>query len=136
MTLKDETEDPAKEFDDIKLRLDGIKDLPQGAEPIEFIRISVHTAALMLTVASPRASEAAISPPGPVMADTHPQRPQSRRRPVNGPPWSSMVPPSAAQQASALSVQMSLAAAQRWHLRSDARVLWGPGFIGWTGSPP
>lgn len=45
-----------KEFDDIKLKLDGITDLPDGAGPIEFVKDFGNTAALMLTVASPNAS--------------------------------------------------------------------------------
>ncbi|HYZ87395.1 MAG TPA: efflux RND transporter permease subunit, partial [Bryobacteraceae bacterium] len=47
--------DVMKEFDDIKVKLDEIKDLPDGAGPIYFIKDFGDTAALMLTVASPRA---------------------------------------------------------------------------------
>jgi len=61
VTLKGETADPAKEFDDIKLRLDGITDLPQGAGPIDFIRDFGSTAALMLTVASPKVGDVLLS---------------------------------------------------------------------------
>ena len=49
--------EPAKEFDDIALRLDSIRDLPPGAGPIEFIKDFGDTAALMLTVASPKVGE-------------------------------------------------------------------------------
>ncbi|MEW5875872.1 MAG: efflux RND transporter permease subunit, partial [Candidatus Zixiibacteriota bacterium] len=55
--LDEGAEDVGKEFDDIKMRLDGIKDLPEGAGPIVFIKDFGTTAALMLTVASPPASE-------------------------------------------------------------------------------
>ncbi|MGH9369127.1 MAG: efflux RND transporter permease subunit [Thermoanaerobaculia bacterium] len=48
------TKDPRKEFDDIKLKLDAIRDLPEGAGPIRFRKDFGDTAALMLTVASPR----------------------------------------------------------------------------------
>lgn len=61
VTLKEEVADPAPEFDDIKLRLDDIKDLPDGAGPITFIRDFGSTAALMLTVASPKVSDVLIS---------------------------------------------------------------------------
>src|SRR5262249_16379194 len=44
-------------FDDIKLRLDGIHDLPDGAGPINFIKDFGDTAALMLTVASPHIAD-------------------------------------------------------------------------------
>jgi multidrug efflux pump len=47
--------DAGKEFDDIKVKLDGLTDLPEGAGPIQFIKEFGETAALMLTVASPPA---------------------------------------------------------------------------------
>ncbi len=46
-----------KQFDDIKLKLDGITDLPDGAGPIDFVKDFGDTAALMLTVASPATSD-------------------------------------------------------------------------------
>jgi multidrug efflux pump subunit AcrB len=49
-----------KELDDIALKLDSIKDLPDGAGPIQFIKDFGDTSALMLTVASPKVSEAEI----------------------------------------------------------------------------
>jgi hypothetical protein len=61
VTLTEGTLDTGKQFDDIKLRLDGIHDLPDGAGPINFIKDFGDTAALMLTVASPRTSEAAVA---------------------------------------------------------------------------
>jgi len=53
--------DVGREFDDVKLRLDGIHDLPSGAGPIEFIKDFGDTAALMLTVASPKVDPAEIT---------------------------------------------------------------------------
>ena len=53
LTLDEDTQDRPKEFDDIKLKLDSIKDLPDGAQPIVFLKDFGDTAALMLTVASP-----------------------------------------------------------------------------------
>src|ERR1700726_433347 len=47
--------DRDKELDDVKIRLDSIHDLPQGAGPILYIKDFGDTSALMLTVASPRA---------------------------------------------------------------------------------
>jgi multidrug efflux pump subunit AcrB len=41
------------EFDDIKMRLDGITDFPEGVQPLVFLKDFAETAALMLTVASP-----------------------------------------------------------------------------------
>jgi len=56
--LGEDTKDTRKEFDDIKLRLDSIHDFPSGAGPVNFIKDFGDTAALMLTVASPKASGA------------------------------------------------------------------------------
>ena len=56
--LDENTKDTRKEFDDIKLRLDSIHDFPSGAGPVNFIKDFGDTAALMLTVASPKVSGA------------------------------------------------------------------------------
>ena len=48
--------DTAREFDDIKVKLDALTDLPEGVGPIQFIKEFGETSALMLTVASPPAS--------------------------------------------------------------------------------
>ena len=58
--LVEQVKETGKEFDDIKLRLDAIRDLPQGAGPINFLKDFGDTAALMLTVASPHASGVAL----------------------------------------------------------------------------
>ena len=50
--------DTSKEFDDIKVKLDALTDLPEGAGPIQYIKEFGETSALMLTVASPPASDA------------------------------------------------------------------------------
>ena len=47
--------DADKELDDIKIKLDAIHDLPNGAGPIMYIKDFGDTSALMLTVASPPA---------------------------------------------------------------------------------
>jgi len=59
--LDEKVEDTRKQFDDIALRFDTIRDLPEGAGPITFIRDFGDTAALMLTVASPQTSEVDVS---------------------------------------------------------------------------
>src|SRR5262245_61815429 len=48
--------DTKKEFNDINLRLKSITSLPSGAGPIQFLNDFGNTAALMLTVASPKVS--------------------------------------------------------------------------------
>jgi multidrug efflux pump subunit AcrB len=55
--LDEKLKDAAKQFNDINLKLNGIDDLPSGAGPIEFQSDFGDTAALMLTVASPREGE-------------------------------------------------------------------------------
>jgi multidrug efflux pump subunit AcrB len=57
VTLDEKAKDSAKELDDIALKLGSIHDLPDGAGPINFIKDFGDTAALMLTVASPRVSD-------------------------------------------------------------------------------
>src|SRR5499427_55390 len=71
--------DTAKEFDDFKVKLDAINDLPEGAGPIQYIKEFGETSALMLTVVSPPASDVQIQlldseiskapAPGPSQAD-------------------------------------------------------------------
>ena len=58
VTLVEGTRDTGKEFDDIKMKLDSITGLPSGAGPIVFLKDFGDTAALMLTVASPKVSGA------------------------------------------------------------------------------
>ncbi len=48
--------DTSSQFDDVKLRLDGITDLPEGVQPLVFLKDFAETAALMLTVSSPPVS--------------------------------------------------------------------------------
>jgi multidrug efflux pump subunit AcrB len=60
ITLDETVKDRAKEFDDIKLKLDAITTLPDGAGPIQFIKDFADTAALMLTVASPKVDRVAV----------------------------------------------------------------------------
>ena len=61
IALDEKTTDPAKEWDDIALRLNGIRDLPPGAGPVEFIKDFGDTATLMLTVASPKVDAVELS---------------------------------------------------------------------------
>jgi multidrug efflux pump subunit AcrB len=55
--LSEKVTDSEKQFSDINIKLNAIDDLPSGAGPIQFHSDFGDTAALMLTVASPRASE-------------------------------------------------------------------------------
>src|SRR5258706_9989944 len=53
--------DAGKAFDDVKGKLDEVRGLPQGAGPIQYVKDFGDTAALMLTVASPKTSAAEIA---------------------------------------------------------------------------
>jgi multidrug efflux pump subunit AcrB len=55
--LAERLADPAKQFSDINLKLNSINDLPAGAGPIQLESDFGDTAALMLTVASPKEGE-------------------------------------------------------------------------------
>ena len=46
-----------RQYDDIKIRLDSIRDLPAGVLPLEYYKDFADTATLMLTVASPPAGD-------------------------------------------------------------------------------
>jgi multidrug efflux pump subunit AcrB len=59
--LQQRVTETSDEFDDIKLKLDAIQDLPSGAGPIEFRKDFGQTAALMLIVASPRVGDIGVS---------------------------------------------------------------------------
>ena len=60
--LDDTVNDPKKQFSDINLKLIALNNrLPQGAGPIQFNSDFGDTAALMLTIASPKASEVDIA---------------------------------------------------------------------------
>ncbi len=61
LQLDERVEQPSEQLDDIKLKLDTIQDLPDGAGPIQFLKDFGDTAALMLTVASPPASESDVA---------------------------------------------------------------------------
>jgi multidrug efflux pump subunit AcrB len=60
LALDEQVDDIGKELDDIRLKVDSIRDLPDGAGPIEFVKDFGDTAALMLTVASPKVNDVAI----------------------------------------------------------------------------
>jgi multidrug efflux pump subunit AcrB len=57
VVLKEDVSDRKKEWDDIQGRLSTIRDLPQGAGPIQFQKDFGDTATLMLTVTSPMVSD-------------------------------------------------------------------------------
>ena len=61
ITLHGRVLDTNDAFDDIKLKLDDIRDLPPGSGPIEYIKDFSDTSTLLLAVASPRADDVGVS---------------------------------------------------------------------------
>jgi multidrug efflux pump subunit AcrB len=57
LELDQRLKDTGEQLDDVKLKLDGIHDLPDGAGPVFFLKDFGDTAALMLTVAGPKVSQ-------------------------------------------------------------------------------
>ena len=92
ITLVEGLSDTGKEFDDIKLKLDTIRDLPDGAGPITFIKDFGDTAALMLTVASPKIDDAQIALTADMLA-ARIQRSGAGRRPATASRWRSRCRP-------------------------------------------
>jgi multidrug efflux pump subunit AcrB len=133
ITLVEGVTDTAKEFDDIKLKLDAIDDLPKGAGPINFVKDFGDTAALMLTVASPRVADAEIA----LRAETMRRSIEATRGEASGGPRVSLVatlPESVPGDLVLRSVRMFADAAARDRLLKDTRVFAGPGFAGVDGT--
>jgi multidrug efflux pump subunit AcrB len=128
VTLKEEVVDRGKELDDIKLKLDSIRDLPQGAGPINFIKDFGDTAALLLTVASPPVNDVELELRGRAIARAITEVRKSAvvggraTLVVNFPPSINARPLERAAQA----VAHALAEGPN----ADARVIEGPGFLG------
>jgi hypothetical protein len=126
-----------KEFDDIALKLDSIKDLPDGAGPIQFIKDFGDTSALMLTVASPKVSEAEIDVRAKEVGEAI-ARNRAQYAPAGGGTRFTIV--------STLTHPVSPAVVQdplnlfddylkEKGVASDLHVIIEPGFVGWTVSP-
>ena len=131
ITLVEGTKETGKEFDDIKLKLDSITDLPQGAGPIDFVKDFGDTAALMLTVASPRASSAEIDARAQALRkdiETVRATTASTGKPrvalVQGVP--AAVPAELVRRPLRLIAEVGTADG----VFQDARVLLGPGYVG------
>jgi multidrug efflux pump subunit AcrB len=123
--------DVPKEFDDIKMKLDSITNLPEGAGPIQFVKDFGDTAALMLTVASPKTAELEIGLRAQALRTAIEQARAgaahdggTRVTIAHGLPAS--VSPDAVRPA----VDLFVTAAGADNLLRDLRVIQGPGFVG------
>src|SRR6185295_9475947 len=130
--LDENLKDTRKEFDDIKLRLDGIHDLPSGAGPINFIKDFGDTAALMLTVASPKVDDADIA----LRAQAIKTAIEHERANVSGDRFTLVLNTPVAIQPHLMRtpIEMFLAYAKEKNFASDLRVIHGDRFVGFDGA--
>jgi multidrug efflux pump subunit AcrB len=133
VTLQKTTPDVPKQWDDIRLRLDAIRDLPDGAGPVQFMKDFGDTAGVLLTVASPRvgAVELSLRARGireALAREREGAAPGERVALVFGFP-----PAIAAQAIVPLAERFARFAESRGFYRS-ASVFEGPGFVGIDGA--
>src|SRR6185295_516146 len=129
--LDENLKETGKEFDDIKLKLDGIRDLPSGAGPINFIKDFGDTAALMLTVASPKADDADIA----LRAQSIKTAIDQERAAASGNRFTLVLNSPVAMQDHLLrpAIEMFLAYLKEKNFAADVRVIHGDRFIGFDG---
>jgi multidrug efflux pump len=133
ITLDEAVKDRGKEFDDIKLKLDAITNLPDGAGPIQFIKDFADTAAMMLTVASPKVDRVAVE----LRADGITQAVEEVRRDASASgarltvvqPLPSTMSPSAAEGPMGEFIRVAMTTG----VVSDVRTFLQPGFAGIDG---
>ena len=130
--LKEGITETGEIFDDIMLRLNQIRDLPEGAGPIQFIKDFGSTAGLMLTVASPRLEEVQVS----IRAEQV-RAAIERLRAGAAPGQRTTVvynfPPSISAATAVRPAQLYLAQAAEDSVLRDPRLLVGPTFVGVDG---
>jgi multidrug efflux pump subunit AcrB len=129
LKLDEETEDAAKEFDDIAQRLASIRDLPEGAGPVEFMKDFGETSALLLTVASPKVDELELA----VRARAIRESIERARRDASPGPRVSMFaafPQSIDPATPARQRDLIASLGQGMGMGRDFRRLDGPGFVG------
>jgi multidrug efflux pump subunit AcrB len=131
--LKEGITETGEIFDDIAIKLDAIDDLPDGAGPIQFIKDFGSTAALMLTVASPRLDEVQVS----LRADQLRGAIERLRAEAAPGPRATVVynfPPSISAASTVRPALLYLAQAEQDGVLRDARLLQGPQFVGVDGA--
>lgn len=135
LELDEKLKETAKELDDIKLKLDSINDLPQGAGPINFIKDFGDTAALMLTVTSPRADETEIAIRSKALQQAIEWERARATTEGNGSRFTLVLngPRSMQPRLLRAPIEMFLAFIREKNVASDLRVIEGEGFIGFDG---
>jgi multidrug efflux pump subunit AcrB len=130
-TLSNRLKETGQILDDIGGRLEAIRDLPQGAGPINYVRDFGDTATLLLTVASPKAGDAEIA-----------LRAQAIRnaivalRPKDATGHVSIIycsPPVVDKRMMVLGVTQFAEYARRRNTAKKIQILDGPGFVGIDG---
>jgi len=130
--LKEDAKNTDAIFDDIALKLAAITNLPDGAGPIQFIRDFGDTAALMLTVASPRIDEVQVS----LRADQLRTAIEQLRADTRAGPRATLVynfPPSISAAGAIRPARLYLEQAVHDGVFRDARLVVGPQFVGVDG---
>lgn len=129
LKLDENTQDSAREFEDIGQRLAAIRDLPEGAGPIEFMKDFGDTSALLLTIASPKADAVELD----VRAKSVREAIERTRRDAGPGPRVSMVaafPQAIDPAAPARQRDLLASIARGLDIGRDLRRLDGPGFVG------
>lgn len=135
VTLQDNIEETGKQFDDIKLKLDDLQNsLPSGVGPINFIKDFGSTAALMLTVASPKIGEVEVS----LRAQAVQRAIEATRAQItsNGVERMAIVywfPPAVEQELAKRRFEAFVRLAQNEGVIHDPRLIEGSGFLGVDG---
>ncbi|MFN8574132.1 MAG: efflux RND transporter permease subunit [Gemmatimonadaceae bacterium] len=129
--LKEGITETGQIFDDIGLRLNGIKDLPDGAGPIQYMKDFGNTASLMLTVASPHLDEIQVS----LRADQVAQAIQSLRGDHAGDRATLVYnfPASISSASAVRPTTLYMEHAIATGVFRDAKLLQGPQFVGVDG---
>ena len=132
--LDERLKETGKEFDDIKLKLDSIHDLPSGAGPINFIKDFGDTSALMLTVASPRTSDSEVALRARAIQTAIEQ--ERAKSAGTGPPRFTLVlcgPRAAQPRILRTAIVMFLEFIKEKNVASDVHVVEGEGFVAFDG---
>src|SRR5581483_1909247 len=130
VTLKEDVADRGKELDDIKGKLDSIHDLPQGAGPINFIKDFGDTAALMITVASPKVGDVELTLRARSVAHAIAEVRQSAAVPQHRATLVVAFPPSINSRPLRRAGEAMVRALGDGTVGTDARPIEGPGFLG------
>ncbi|MCE5324403.1 efflux RND transporter permease subunit [bacterium] len=133
--IDDNVNDTKLQLDDIALNLQGLDDLPKGAGPVNFIRDFGDTAALMLTVASPKVDDVQLSIKAHEVADAIKRARSNRSTAQSGSPVSIVVCLPSSVSTGVLNDTSAAFAeyARTSGLIASPRLFRGEGFIGLDG---